>query len=86
MKWDKSTFDILEKAVGKKYHSEYEGNLEGWAAYLENNGIVRETKNVPKWESWVSVGCPWSAQNNSKNSLYFPSKLAEKIVILEGMP
>jgi hypothetical protein len=69
--------------------------LDKWKEYLKLHGIERVPAGFKKRgskETYVWIECPWSVHNSTpgavytKSNLYFTLELAEKIIVLEGMP
>lgn len=96
MIWDAKAIRSLSDIVDRKYDAEFKHDLAGWKKYLAEHGITRKPWNLPRKRSsgdpHVWIECPWSVHNSTpgamytKSDLYFPMDLAEKIVVLEGMP
>ena len=96
MIWDAAAIRALSRVVDHKFDEEFRYDLEGWKCYLAEHGIVRKPMQLPRKRSGVSpcvfIECPWSVHNSTpgavytKSELFFPMDLAEKIVVLGGMP
>lgn len=95
MIWDVRTLNALSRIVDRKFN---EGCWDeaGWKKYLADHGIERRPFQLNKKRSsgnpHVWIECPWSVRHSTpgaaytKSELFFPMDLAEKIIVLEGMP
>lgn len=100
MIWDWKALRALSDIVDRKYDAEFHGvdsgNPARWIRYLAEHGIERRPFQFNKKRSsgnpHVWIECPWSVRHSTpgsaytKRELFFPMDLAEKIVILDGMP
>ena len=96
MIWDVRALNALTKIVDRKFDEDFLYDLAGWKQYLAEHDIIRKPFQFRKKRSsgdpHVWIECPWSVRNSApgavytKSELFFPMDLAEKIVILEGMP
>lgn len=86
----------LSNLVDRKFDEDFRHDLEGWKKYLAEHGIERRpfqfNKKRSSGDPHVWIECPWSVNNSTpgaaytKSELFFPMDLAEKIIVLEGMP
>ena len=86
----------LSNLVDRKFDEDFRHDLEGWKKYLAEHGIERRpfqfNKKRSSGDPYVWIECPWSVNNSTpgavytKSELFFPMELAEKIIVLEGMP
>jgi len=86
----------LSNLVDRKFDEDFQNDLEGWKKYLAEHGVVRKPfqfhKKLSGGHPCVWIECPWSVRNSvpgavyTKSELFFPTDLAEKIIVLEGMP
>lgn len=96
MIWDAKALRALSDIVDRKYDAEFRDDAKGWKRYLDEHGIVRRPFQLNKKRSGgnpcVWIECPLSVHNSvpgslyTKSELFFPMDLAEKIIVLEGMP
>jgi hypothetical protein len=95
MDWNRDTFRVLIDLVNDKYDSDFRHSLESWLEHLEALGIKRLYGSAAfqqrAAQKTVWMECPHSLHNSiigssNKAHIHIPVDLAEKIVVLGGMP
>ena len=97
MTWDFNTINSLTKLVYQKYNSRFWNKIDEWEAYLVGIGVDRRSSEFrirSSGDDQIWIECPYSFVNSifghrriySRQNLYFPKSLAEKILVMEQMP